>query len=169
MAPGKSQTLTKSGLISGTTTNVAKATGSDSCEAKATATVTVLPPLPCTVSEVLYDLTDDKIVYKLTNTGNKDVTVDGLTLNFPSARGEIKEVKREGDTIYKSDQSNLVVTPGVTIGHNDWTNTDVNKRKIKPGETKKLEIRFTQKTKATESEFSGTVTFAEGCEVDLAP
>lgn len=165
---GNSTMLTKTALIEQTTVNTATATG-PSCPdgVKATATVTVQPPPPCTVTEVLYDLTDDKIVYKVTNTGNKVVTYDTLTVNFPVTRGKIKVVKREGDNIYEASKSNLVVMPGVTIGASDWTNTDVNKRTIKPGETKKLEIQFTTKAKSTASDFSGTATFKEGCEIDL--
>ena len=72
-------------------------------------------------------------------------------------------------SIYKADSSNLVLTPGVTIGANDWTNKDVTKRQWKAGETQDLEITFTKKAKATASEFSGTATFKEGCEVDLSP
>ncbi len=72
-------------------------------------------------------------------------------------------------SIYKADSSNLVVTPGVTIGANDWTNPDVTKRQLNPGEARNLEITFTKKAKATASEFSGTATFKEGCEIDLSP
>jgi uncharacterized membrane protein len=171
LAPGGTQRLTATAFINQTTTNVATATATGlSCAAPVTAssTVTVLPPLACTVSQSFESLSDDKIVFKLTNTGNKPVTLNSLTLDFPSGRGEIKEVKLDG-SIFKTDQSPLTVTSGVTIGASNFTNPDVTKRQLDPGESRKLEINFTDKTKATASDFDGTATFAEGCQVDLAP
>ena len=172
LAQGQTATLSASAFIDKTTTNVAEAYNDLTCAkgaVTASATVTVTAPPPCSVSQDLDQIADDKIVYKITNAGNKVVTYDTLTLNFPTARGAIKEVKREGDKIYESSKSSLVVTSGVTITSTAWTNSDVAKRQIKPGETKKLEIVFTTKSKATASAFSGTATFAEGCSADLAP
>ena len=168
LVPGETKTLSATTLIAQTTTNVATATAA-SCPppgVKATATVTVLPPPPCTVTDSFASLADDKIVYKVTNTGKKVVTLDTLTLNFPSARQQIKEVKLDG-SIYKADSSNLDVTTGVKIDSNNWTNPDVTKRQLNPGEARNLEITFTKKAKASASDFSGTATFKEGCEIDL--
>lgn len=170
LAPGATQTLSATTLIGRTTTNVATATAA-ACPApgvQATATVTVLAPPPCTVSESFDSLSDDKIVYKVKNAGQKVVTLDTLTLNFPSERQQIKEVKLDG-AVYKADQSSLDVTSGVTIGAAHWTNPDVGKRQLNPGETRNLEIVFTKKAKATPSAFSGSATFKEGCTIDLAP
>ena len=134
------------------------------------ASATTMAPAPtCTVTQSFASLADDKIVYKVTNTGNMGVTLDTLSLNFPSARQQIKLVQIGKNTVYDSTKSSLVVAPGVTIGANNWTNTDVTKRQWKVGATQDLNITFTKKAKASASAFSGTATFKEGCEVALSP
>src|SRR5262249_33899534 len=148
LAAGATQTLTKSATITQTTTNVATATA-QSCtpptSVQASATVTVVPPPPCTVTDKVASLADDEIGYEL-SAGNNLGTLDTLTLNFRVGRGDIKEVKLNGVSIYKSDQSNLVVGSGVTIGSTSWTNADATKRRISAGATVNLEISFTAKT-----------------------
>jgi hypothetical protein len=171
LAPGASQTLSASARISQTTTNVATATGS-SCPTPgvtATATVTVLPAPACSVSQNSVALADDNVVYKVANTGNKVVTLETLTLNFPGARQQVKSVQVGKDVVYDAGKSSLAVLPGSTIGAGNWTNADVTKRQWKAGETQDLRITFTKKAKATASEFSGRAAFKEGCEVDLSP
>ena len=171
---GETKRLSKATLISRTTTNTATATG-QSCPApgvKATATVTVLPPPPCTVTQTFYKVEDDKYKVKLTNAGNKVATLDEFVLSWPAGAtyGAIKEVKLDGG-IYKADKSPLVVGSGVTIKASDWTESDVGKRQLDPGETRTLEIVFTNKWKKefcpNGTCFSGTAKFAQGCEVDL--
>ena len=171
---GQSTTLTATASISQTTTNIATAT-SVSCPdpgVTSTATVTVLPPPPCSISQVLDKVEDDKYKVKLTNTGKKVATLDQLVLNWPANATyvSIKEVKLDG-SIYKADQSNLVVSSGVVITPANWTNADVSKRQLDPGETRTLEIVFSQKWPKANclngTCFSGTAVFAEGCEVDL--
>ena len=170
------QTLTKNALIGQTTTNVATATGS-SCPSpgvKATATVTVLPPPPCSVSQTFDTVEDDKYKVKLTNNGKKVATLDELVLDWPvnATYNSIKEVKLDGG-IYQQDKSNLLVTSGVPIEPDNWTNADVTKRQLDPGETRTLEIVFKQKWPKANCPggncFSGTASFAQGCEVDLSP
>lgn len=173
LEPGATQTLTTTALIEQTTTNIATATA-ESCPGgvTATATVSVLPPPPCTVVQSLDRVEDDKYKLKLTNSGNKLATLNELVLSWPenATYGSIKEVKLDG-SIYKADQSGLVVSSGVPIKPGDWTNADVSKRQLDPGETRTLEIVF--KTKWPKANcpngtcFSGTASFAQGCEVDL--
>ena len=59
--------------------------------ASATTMATTLPA--CMVTQSFASLADDKILYKVTNTGNTVVTLDTLSLNFPSARQRIKLVQ----------------------------------------------------------------------------
>ncbi|MBK7234870.1 MAG: hypothetical protein IPI02_04260 [Sterolibacteriaceae bacterium] len=172
--PGQTKTLTKTTLIGQTTTNVATATADGACEAgvKAEATVTVLPPPPCSVTQTFDKIEDDKYKVKLTNTGKKVATLDTLKLFWPSnaTYGSIKEVKLNG-SIYKDDKSNLTVTSGVPITASGWTEADVAKRQLDPGKTQTLEIVFSQKWKKENCPngtcVSGKASFAQGCEVDL--
>jgi serine-aspartate repeat-containing protein C/D/E len=170
--PGNSYTIEKTVMISETTTNTVKVTGEPGgCIATDSVIVTV--PL-CTVTQTFYTVEDDKYNVKLTNTGNKVATLDTLILSWPdeAAYKSIKEVKLDG-SIYRKDMSNLVVGSGVPIGPLDWTNPDVTKRQLDPGETRTLEIVFSAKWPKANCPsgecFSGTASFnEEGCEVDLS-
>jgi len=162
--PGITETLTAMSFVSETTVNTATATGNlGSCVSnEATATVTVTPPPPCTVTSSFKELKDDAIKYTVTNTGTSAATLDEFMLDFPSAYMAIAEVKLDG-AIYKSGDSSLVVGPGITIGSGDWTQSDVSKRVLDPGESRTLEIKFTKKAKGfSASDFSGTVKFNDG-------
>jgi hypothetical protein len=171
LAPGDSATLTADAFISETTTNVATVDGDGApgavCEANSSpVTVEILPPPPCDVGIRFDKLEDDKIKWKLTNNSVfGKATLQTFTLDFPAAFDFIKKVKLDGD-IYKADDSDLVVGPGVTIGEDDWTKDDVSKRELEQGETRTLEIEFKQKDKtASESDFHLFLTFEEGCTV----
>jgi hypothetical protein len=176
LAPGATKTLTATALIDKTTTNVAQAYDDNTCakgDVTSSVTVTVLPPPPCTVTQTFDRIEDDKYKVKVTNTGNKVATLDTLTLNWPAQATYvlIKEVKLDG-SIYKASDSNLVVSSGVTIQPGDWTETNVSKRQLDPGETRTLEIVFSKKWPKENCPngtcFAGTASFAEGCEVDLS-
>ncbi len=175
LAPGESDTLTTSAFISVTTTNVAAVDGDGAPGAMCMAdsnpvTVEVLPPPPCDVSIVFYKLDDDKIKWKLTNDSAFGLaTLETLTLDFPDAFDIIEKVKLDGD-IYKADDSNLVVGPGVTIGPDDWTKDDVSKRQLEQGKTRTLEVEFEEKDKnARLGDFDLLLGFEEGCTVQFEP
>jgi hypothetical protein len=82
----------------------------------------------------------------------------------------IKEIKLDG-RIYQADRGSLIVTSGVTIMAGDWTQADVSKRQLDPGETRTLEIVFSKKWPKANCPngtcFSGTASFAQGCQVDI--
>ena len=89
-------------------------------------------------------------------------------LDFPGAFDAIKEVKLDGAIYKASDSSSLPIGPGETIGSLDWTQSDVAKRQLDPGEKRTLEIKFSVKsTGFDQNDFSGAVTFEEGCMVLL--
>jgi hypothetical protein len=175
LAAGDSETLELTTFISQTTTNTVTVSGTADgaeCTAEDTVTVTVLPPPPCEVTIVLDILDDDKIKYKLTNVSDRKATLDTLTVNFPAEYGAIKEVKLDGG-IFKKGDSNVYpngVPSGATIGPNDWTEDDVTKRQLDPGETRTLEVVFTEKSEGegwVDINTAGTAAFEEGCAVDL--
>ena len=174
---GESFILDKTAFISETTTNevTAKAnlfaTDIPCGEAKDEVTVTVVEPT-CDVSIVLDKLEDDKIKWKITNTSEIVATLETLTVNFPLEYGLIKEVKLDGGIFKKGDSNDYPegVPSGSTIGQNDWTESDVSKRQLDPGETRTLEVVFTEKSKGEGwvlIDSAGKATFKEGCEVEL--
>ena len=135
-------------------------------------TVTVVQPT-CEAAIVFDKLEDDKIKWKITNTGKIVATLETLTVDFPPEYGVIKEVKLDGG-IWKKDDSDDYpngLPSGITIGSDtDWTNPDVSKRQLDPGETRTLELVFTQKDKGAgwvDIDSAGTATFEEGCAVEL--
>ena len=174
--PGDSETLSALGFISETTTNIATATGvgipGAQCIATSSVTVTVLPPPPpppCSAIASFKEFKkDETIKYEVTNTSNRVATLDSLMLDFPGAFDAIKEVKLDGAIYKASDSSSLPIGPGETIGSLDWTQSDVAKRQLDPGEKRTLEIKFSVKsTGFDQNDFSGAVTFEEGCMVLL--
>ena len=131
-------------------------------------TVTVTKP-KCDAAIVFDNLDDDKIKWKVTNTSAIVATLETLIVNFPPEYGFIKEVKLDG-AIWKKDDSNVPDgwPSGVTI--DAWTNPDVSKRQLDPGETRTLEVVFTQKSKGggwVDITSAGTAAFVEGCELQL--
>ena len=60
--------------------------------------------------------------------------------------------------------------PGVLLTENEWTQSDVSKQQLDPGETRTLEVVFTQKGDRNgwlAIADLGGVTFKEGCEVEF--
>ena len=117
LVTNQSETLESTTVaISDTTTNTAVATGilpnGAQCPSN-TDSVTVTAKEPtCDVAIAFEKLEDDKIKWKITNTSGIVATLETFVLNFPGSYGVIKKVKLDGD-IYKADDSNLVVGPGV--------------------------------------------------------
>jgi hypothetical protein len=183
LAAGDQYTFTKRAFITRTTTNEGTATGQGvvgaACRATDTAKVTVTPPAACSVSAQFEKVEDDKVKWFLTNTSDyKMVTLETFLLNYPEdLYGLIKEVRLDG-TIYKLDDFLKTHAEGkgsgdaITEVEGDWTQADVTKRQLVPGETRRLEILFKQKynhDKADASWFSGTVSFNDGeCSAGLS-
>lgn len=173
LGTGNSAMFTASTLLMSTTVNVGTARGTlangDMCSpASASDQVVVEVTAPtCAVTVALKELKDDAIKYTVTNTSQIIATLETFVLDFPAEHGVIKEVKLDG-AIYKAKESNLVVSPGVTIGDSDWTEENLSKRQLDPGEHRTLEIKFTEDNKdSVPAEYTGSLTFGEGCQVDL--
>ena len=174
LTPGGNFTLEETAFISETTKNTVNVQGNiagtifECSGASDAVTVTVKQPT-CDVAIAFEKLEDDKIKWKITNTSAIVATLETFVLNFPGSYGVIEKVKLDGD-IYKADDSSLVVGPGVVITAGDWTQSDVSKRQLDPGETRDLEVEFTQKGDRSgwvAITVLGGTTFAEGCAVEF--
>ena len=178
LASNESFTLYETAFISETTTNKVTVLANlfaldiPSGVAMDEVTVTVVQPT-CEAAIVFDKLEDDKIKWKITNTGKIVATLETLSVDFPPEYGFIKEVKLDGG-IWKKDDSDDYpngLPSGITIGSDTgWTNPDVGKRQLDPDETRTLEVVFTQKAKGAgwvDIDSAGTATFEEGCAVEL--
>jgi hypothetical protein len=178
---GESTTLEASAFVLETTTNTVVATGMGvpgaACTATSDTTVTVTPVPPCSVGVAFDKIEDDKVKYKLTNTGLPIVRMETLVLNFDAGYGSIKEVKLDGavyklnDSAFPSVESGEVIGETVPPADAAWTNPDWTKRQLDPAETRTLEVVFTTKQPKelfTPADFSGLVTFNDlECSVGL--
>lgn len=168
---GAAVTLTKSAFITQTTTNKVTATArfagtSTVCgQASDEVTVTVTQPT-CSVAMAFENLGDASVKFKVTNSSSIVATLDTFQLSFPAGYGAIREIRLDG-TIFKSSSTVPPVASGARINATGWTNPDLGKRQLDPGETRVLEVIFTKKAAAsgwTGIANPGGVTFKEGCQ-----
>jgi len=149
LPPGESETLTATASISETTTNVARAEGNGPPGAEWRAdsdpvAVSVLPPPPCSASIAFKQLDDDKAKWTLSNDSpSQRATMETFRLVFPAGFVAIKEVKLAG-AVFKSGDSDTYpdgVGSGDVIGPDDWTQSNVSKLQLDPGESRTLEAK----------------------------
>jgi hypothetical protein len=168
LGPDETTTLTATGFVEETTTNTVTVTGEtifgDECSAMDSATVTAVGPPPCTVSPVEFKISDDKIEWKLSNDGDKVVTIDSIEIRWPEALGDLKKVKREKDTIFEGP-----VPPSSALITSHMMTSDLKKRQIKPVETKRVKFEFAAKVSTVPMDYEITVNFAERCSVTFEP
>jgi uncharacterized repeat protein (TIGR01451 family) len=169
LGPDETITLTATAFVEKTTTNTVTVTGEtifgDECSAMDRSTVTAVGPPPCTVSPVEFKISDDKIEWKLSNDGDKVVTIDSIEIRWPEALGDLKKVKREKDTIFEGP----VPPPLVLINSDDMMTSDLKKRQIKPGESNKVTFEFAAKASTIPGDYEITVNFAERCSATFEP
>ena len=162
-------TLTATAFIEETTTNFVTVTWvnefDDQCSATDWSTVTAVGPPPCIVSPVEFKISDDKIEWKLSNDGNKVVTIDSIEVSWPDTLGHLKKVKREGDTIFEGRP----VPQPLALITSDMMTSDIKKRQIKHGESKKVKFEFAAKASTVPEDYEITVYFAEDCFVTFEP
>jgi hypothetical protein len=122
-------------------------------------------------SAIVFDkLENDKIKWKLTNGSEIVATLETLGLDFPESYGAVNEIKLGKDVIFKASKSGLNVEPSVAIGEDDWTESNVDKRRIDPGKTEALEVKFTDKGDRAGwllIDPVGGVSFAENCAAEF--
>ena len=106
------------------------------------------------------DLGDDKKAkWELTNDGDEDVFVTRVLVTWPFEHDQLKKIKLEGDFIKDMfDSSSPTDVPDEQVFE-----SDSNKRKLKKGGSKKLEIEFTEGFKDhTEADYTIDVEFDNG-------
>ncbi len=118
--------------------------------------------LPSTVvtAAATLDLGDDKKTkWELTNNGNRDVFITRVEVSWPAEHQKVKKFKLEGDF---AKDVNDTASP-TAVPDNKAFENDANKRKLKKGTTKKLEIEFDKGFKGhTQSDYTITVEFDNG-------
>jgi hypothetical protein len=111
------------------------------------------------------DLGDEKkLKWELTNNGSQDVFIENVVVTWPAEHGQVKKFKLEGDFAKDvfDDESPTSVPDDKAF------EPDRNKRKLKKGDHKRLEIEFTEKYKNhTEGEFTIEVLFEGGYKVSF--
>jgi hypothetical protein len=117
------------------------------------------------------ELHDDAIKWELTNNGNSDVYITEIEVAWPDGENQhdqLREMKLDGAFVKDlfEDDSPTSIAEGDGI-FEDEGNPD--ERVLKDGDTKKLEIKFTEKYKEddgkTEADFSIRVVFSSGQEL----
>ncbi len=139
------------------------------CAAVDETTILVAEPPPCVVTSGKLKMKGNKIEWKLTNASNKVATVESIEFSGPNEFGAVKKVKLAGD-IYKGDTRKGDTRPMTWTFTDADFKSDLKKRRIKAGGTKKLTFEMTKKFKGvTADQIMITVNFDEGCSVTFVP
>jgi hypothetical protein len=117
------------------------------------------------------DLSDPKkFLWSLTNTGTQDVFLTNLYVAWPdgtNGQGQLRRVKLGTPEIAKDVKD---ATSPTVLPEDKAFEPDANRRKLKKGETKVLEIEFTVGTVfRSQDDFLVVATFSNGDEVTFKP
>jgi hypothetical protein len=120
------------------------------------------------VGATVADLGDaKKFKWELTNNTDADVFVTDLYVVWPAGQGELKKVKIDGNEFAKDV---FDATSPTSLPTEDAFESDANKRKLKKGDTAKLEIEFTEETLyRDQTDFQVVATFSNGDVVTFSP
>jgi hypothetical protein len=100
-----------------------------------------------------------KAKWELTNNGSQDVFITRVVVSWPAQHEKLKKFKLAGD--FAKDVNDT--TSPTAVPDDKAFESDPNKRKLKKGETKKLEIEFDKDYKEhTQSDYTITVEFDNG-------
>ena len=106
------------------------------------------------------DLRDDrKMKWELTNNGTEDVFITRVVVSWPYQHEQVKNFRLNGDFAKNVFDD----TSPTDVPDDKPFESDANKRKLKKGDHKKLEINFTEKFKDhVQSDFTLSVEFDNG-------
>jgi hypothetical protein len=120
------------------------------------------------VGATVADLGDaKKFKWELTNNTNADAFVTDVYVVWPANQDQLKRIKLDGNEFAKDVYDS---TPPTSLPAEDAFESDANKRKLKKGDTAKLEIEFTKGTLfRDQTDFQVVVTFDNGDVVTFSP
>ena len=137
-------------------------TGSFACGLPNTGVAVPIPSVPGddVIGAETLDLGDaKKAKWELTNNGSQDVFVTRVVVTWPFQHEMLKKFKLAGD--FAKDVNDT--TSPTAVPDDKAFESDPNKRKLKSGETKNLEIEFDKDYKEhTQSDYTITVEFDNG-------
>ncbi len=108
------------------------------------------------------DFNNEKIEWRLINTGLGDLTIAQITLAWPAVNGDLQKIHLGGDEIFDKSRA-----PSSTVVDGSWRGGP-SKRRLGPGESQDLRLEFEHDALADEAGYDITVEFAEGCGVELS-
>ena len=174
LAPGQQVILGATGFIKETTGGSVEVNGETSegavCSATAPSTVTVMVKQPECIAIGASTLgkvggrEEDKVEWELFNNGSDAITIDTVTLSWPTALGKLKRIKLDRDTIFEPA---IQLEPPFAII--DTWKGGLDKRRIKGNDKDKLKFEFEKKAKTSQNEFEIMIDFLEGCSVEYVP
>jgi hypothetical protein len=108
-----------------------------------------------------------KFKWELTNNTSQDVYLTDIYVVWPASQGELRKIKLDGNEFAKDVFDDASPT---SLPAEHAFESDPNKRKLKKGDTGKLEIEFTEETLyRDQTDFQVVVTFDNGDVVTFSP
>ncbi len=101
--------------------------------------------------------------WDLSNTGNVDLTIDSIYLNWTADSGRLGKIKLKRSEIFDGDRQ-----PPLTTINSGWAGT-ANDRRIPAGRSTTLKLGFPEGVDARQSAFAISIDFVEGCSVAYQP
>ena len=118
----------------------------------------------CRVDGLGYRKLDAKrFEWDLVNTGNSDIHLQSVSVNWPESNQRLTKIKLDGDTPFDGLRDMPVTT--VSSG---W-HSDPNKRLIKAGADRRFKLEFETDIDVDQEAYSVMVEFYEGCKVEFVP
>ena len=128
------------------------------CEARFDATA-----MACEISsDMLLDVSGDKIKWALTNGGDRRLWLDELLVEWPAENGALEKIKLSGDLVTRD------VPPPAFSVDGQWDG-DADDRRLDAGQTKELEIQFENDADPLADLYFLEADFGAGCSIVLTP
>jgi hypothetical protein len=112
----------------------------------------------CKVDGGEVKIKDNKLEWKITNSGPSDIFIERIEITWPDANGGIKKIKRDGDELYKQ-----LLAPTSAMIDSGWKDPKPDKRRIKDGETDTLKFEFERDADTDAGKYTVVVEFDNGC------
>ena len=104
----------------------------------------------------------EELKWKIENTGSSDAEITEISVSWPSANGDLKEIKLGSKKIYAPD-----LAPTSATIDSGWDGS-AHDRTIDDGKTGELKLKFKEHNVSDNiADYTITVTFDNGCVVEL--